>query len=544
MAKKKFFGFPLNHEAASRKSLLCKAVSESLISGKPLEWAKKKNLISMKEELVKDFTSMKDELAKDFTFKREELIIAKSLNYKKAISVKDGREVFVAVDSKKKRPPKFYFYQIEQELEKIKLPELQEAKLTFMHVDDLQLGRKIKAVKYVRGVNKIRGVHEVRGVVETLVGDGDSFEDEPFADVPCGLGSFGDGIHGGLRHGGGIQAIGYSPVCCCSVVNGRIVKGARRFLETSTDVVRYIDDTSDDMDVDEVKDDFSELKLKSSDKADLYMELADRFYMYFKSAAYPEIHYTKTCIRIDGEDPEDSYIFQFNMLDPGAYLVSLYVLHLALKDKWDEGDDVKAQRLRERIEEVYPEHSCYLVRITHDIEEMSSERFMEKYKNTMMGNDIKRPDEGFLVRTDLSYFLVAKWHADRDMQYNLLYSVAHEIIDRIYNTDRLDKKSKWNWALVRRAMLKNGLLTDNDISEYKFAQCIYTCLPKKFIDDYMKKAKDKDAAKQNLILAIRQQVSTHDKDMKKGEAEKAIAYKKIQEIVELFNSRGLYRLAA
>ena len=335
-----------------------------------------------------------------------------------------------------------------------------------------------------------------------------------------------------------------SPICCCSVVNGRIVKGARRFLATSTDVERYITDTSDDMDVDEVKDDFSELKLKSSDKADLYMELADRFYMYFKSAAYPEIHYTKTCIRIDGEDPEDSYIFQFNMLDPGAYLVSLYVLHLALKEKWDEGDDVKAQRLRERIEEVYPEHSSYLARITHDIEEMSSERFMEKYKNTMMGNDIKRPDEKFLVRKDLSYFLVAKLRDDRDMQYNLLYSVAHEIIDRIYNTDGLDEESKWNWALVRRAMLKNGLLIVKDISEYKFAQCIYTCLPKKFIDDYMSDIEDKEAGRKRLIYAIKQQVYKHDDDMKKGEAEKAIVYKKIQEIVELFNSRGLYRFAA
>lgn len=445
----------------------------------------------------------------------------------------------------------------------------------FFHIDkpkgvlidvDEQKEKRFKAKKTYP--NRLNGIE----ITETLGGGGYG-SSGAYGGIRGGRA----GIHGGLRGRRNFEGLNPCNVCY-SALDGRRVRGARNLISEKTDFGEYIGTSSKDVDIDVVKKDFKELKLKSETKPELYMELADRFYFRFKSAVYPEIHYTKTCIRIDSEDPDDFYAFQFNMVDPGAFLVSLYVLHLALKDKWDEGDDMKAQRLRERIDEVYPEHTSFLARITCEIEEMSSERFLEEHQDVMKNYDCKtgkgakevsdddkkaidedkkaslgiedrdmkakEPDEDFLLKEDLPTHFSAEMRKNRKKQFNLQYCIGHEILDMIHPKKKMAKNQKWNWALVMFAMIDNGLLINESIKESEFADCIYHFLPLWYIEEKLENKEDEEKGKANIRASIKQQVYNHKDDRKISKSMAASVRERIDKIKKLLSSRGLYLSAA
>lgn len=333
----------------------------------------------------------------------------------------------------------------------------------------------------------------------------------------------------------------YSHPVCRSAIDGQTVMGAAGSLRENTEVTRYIDTASEELPLADVKNDFKELKLKSNSKAGLYIELASRLYLRFKSSSFDEIHYKKTGIRIDSEDPEDSYLFQFGMLDPGIFLMTLYALHTTLMEKWDKGDGIKAQRLMERIEEAYPEHASYLANFNRDIKKKEMECFVEHLQQKMSVSDFTcLYDNQPLVNLPVEF--LHELRVDKDMQYKLRFLIDNQILGRIYDKKPKDSQ-KWNWGFVKIALFRNGLLIDNSISPDSFAANMFLFLPQKFIDKKLANQKDKEKGKKNFVSSIKQQVYNHDDDLKKEPKTKDAAERNVAEIVELLNKYDLHKPA-
>lgn len=360
------------------------------------------------------------------------------------------------------------------------------------------------------------------------------------------------GGHGGVRAGGFAVGRGLGQnVSMCSIGYDD-VKNASGGLLGGTDIAQFIDGTGGHINLTETKNTFKKLKPKSSSKVDLYMELAGKIYLRFKSADHDEIKYSKSSVLLGGDDPKDDYVFQYKMLNPATYLIALYVIHLALKETWDEGDAIKAECLRERIEAYYPEHKDYLNQITLQIEDMDPRQFLENNRDRIRNSNIIDAPLGF-ERMDVPEYFIEEMRKDLQMQYNLMVFIKEEVIDKIYNSDgkkktKKDKLNSWNWGNVAAAMSENRLFLKNPrnyknsylISGTYFARCIFPFLPVQFTKDRIKGETEAELkeAKDRLLKSIKTQVDNHEEESLDKDT---IAYEHMQYIKVRLDMFGLYK---
>lgn len=209
-------------------------------------------------------------------------------------------------------------------------------------------------------------------------------------------------------------------------------------------------------------------------KVELYRQLAEDYYNRFVSCDLNRIKLKKNAFILEDDDIDEETGFSYETLNPAAFVMSLHILHLALKSEWnkDGSDEERSILLRNYILDNFPEHEQDLLKIEDDVKNMKPEEFIEVHEKSMVKPCPKTAPTDFKEFENLEkYGFTPEFYKSKERQYNLQYILENKIYTMIYETSK--RRDRWYWGYVFEALKQAHVLNEKKTVGVKIKNMSY-----------------------------------------------------------------------
>lgn len=277
-------------------------------------------------------------------------------------------------------------------------------------------------------------------------------------------------FHRGLVHA--CRRHDYGGGECYSIITGPEVVTVTEKLPVLVGIQEFVDEHTSGTSVSVMRRDLEgiyELKHGGDGEGDsrypLLMEFISNFYLDFNASEYEDILLEKNKICLLSKNINRRMNIHFNAVNPEAFVVTLYVVHLALVSKWNDNDKLKDSLLRNFLTKEFPKSLKYIDDVRKKIENISPRELLRNHNKLHVGSLTETTDD-YVLRTDMPKCLIEMFRKHKVKQETLCNVMKKFVLPKIKESKRKTKGLKWYHVLELMKQLK--LFREDDLCKIDY----------------------------------------------------------------------------